>query len=91
MKLNIDRYMKTNVHFLKQENGFYVESGAYDGETLSNTLMLERMRNWNGLLVEPNPDVFTKLIKKNRKAYAINACLSTEAYPKKVSIDRTYS
>lgn len=66
-----------------KENGFYVESGAYDGEILSNTLLFERMRNWNGVLVEPNPDVFKKLMKKNRNAYAINACLSTEPYPTK--------
>lgn len=58
-----------------KKNGFFVEVGAYDGETYSNTLFLERYRNWTGLLIEPNSIAFRDLVHKRRKCYAINACL----------------
>ncbi|KAB7507993.1 hypothetical protein Anas_00609, partial [Armadillidium nasatum] len=36
-------------------NGTFIEAGAYDGETFSNTLNLEKELGWSGLLIEPNP------------------------------------
>ena len=32
----------------QQTNGFFIESGAYDGEHLSNTLYFELERNYTG-------------------------------------------
>jgi hypothetical protein len=62
---------------LKQkENGFFIESGAFDGETLSNSLFFEKSRNWTGLLVEANPANFQSLLGKNRRAYKVNSCVS---------------
>jgi hypothetical protein len=40
-------------------------------------LFFERERNWTGLLVEANPGLFKKIVELNRKAYSVNACLST--------------
>ena len=60
----------------QMRNGFYVEAGAYDGESLSNSLFFELHRNWSGLLVEPNPRAFRDLLAKDRAAYATGACLS---------------
>ena len=48
----------------KLNNGFFVEAGAWDGESFSNTLFFELKKNWTGLLVEPNPDAFEMLIRK---------------------------
>jgi hypothetical protein len=73
--------------FAFQTNGFFIESGAFDGEYLSNSLFFERFRNWTGLLVEPNPFQFKRLMNKNRKAYAINACLSEKNYSSVVSVN----
>ncbi len=39
------------------DRGFFVEAGAHDGFTQSNTYWLERFRNWRGLLVEPMPEL----------------------------------
>jgi FkbM family methyltransferase len=42
---------------VKSSGGFYVEAGANDGVTQSNTLFLARYRGWRGLLVEPVPEL----------------------------------
>jgi FkbM family methyltransferase len=41
--------------------GVFVEAGAYDGVTFSNTLFFERNLGWRGLCVEPQPSAFQKL------------------------------
>jgi FkbM family methyltransferase len=38
-----------------------LDIGAYDGKTFSNTLALIE-RGWNGVLVEPAPEVFVTLM-----------------------------
>ena len=66
-------------------NGFFIEAGAYDGETFSNTLYFERKRNWTGLLVEADPKLFYLLKNKNRRAFISNACLSVKNYAESVN------
>ncbi|XP_042209539.1 uncharacterized protein LOC121857522 [Homarus americanus] len=61
--------------------GFFVEAGALDGEKLSNTLWLEQKLNWTGLLIEPSPENYAKLVNKRRKAWISHTCLSTAKYP----------
>ncbi len=61
-----------------KEKGFFVECGAAEGEYHSSSLYLERKRGWNGLLIEANSEFHKRLLKKHRKCYSINACLSTE-------------
>ena len=38
-----------------KRDGFFIECGALDGETRSNSLLFERFRGWTGLLVEADP------------------------------------
>jgi FkbM family methyltransferase len=38
---------------IDRDGGFFVEAGANDGYTQSNTYWLERFRGWSGILVEP--------------------------------------
>ncbi|KAK7005376.1 hypothetical protein SK128_013969, partial [Halocaridina rubra] len=59
------------------KDGFFIEAGAVDGEHFSNSLYFEKYLGWRGLLVEPFPGAFQKLLTKNRKAYSINAALAT--------------
>lgn len=61
----------------KIKDGFFLESGAFDGEINSNTLQLETKLGWTGLLVEPSPEAFATLESKNRKAVLFNGALST--------------
>ena len=60
----------------RRGGGFYVECGAAGGKKLSNSLFFEETRGWQGLLVEANPSAFRTLLKLNRDAYLLNACLS---------------
>ena len=60
-----------------QRNGFFIECGAFDGETRSNTLMLERELDWSGVLIEGDPLNLMQCLSKHRKAWLVPACLST--------------
>lgn len=39
--------------YLNYRNGFFIELGAMDGITYSNTLYFEKILNWTGILIEP--------------------------------------
>jgi FkbM family methyltransferase len=67
---------KRLANLLNSTAGFFIESGAADGELNSNTLHFEK-KGWTGLLVEPHPQTFQTLLGKNRKAHAYNGALST--------------
>ena len=67
-------------------SGLFVEAGAYDGETWSNTLHLERFHNWTGLLIEPSLENYKILRGKNRNAISVNSCLC----PGKLSVNSSY-
>ena len=72
-----------------RRNGFFVECGAATGEKLSNSLFFELSRNWTGLLIEANPDFHRALLDKNRRAYVLGTCLSTERRPARVLMQLT--
>ena len=61
-------------YFGSKRNGVFVDIGAYDGVTFSNTLMLERERGWTGICIEPLPDVFARL-QEARRCVCVQACL----------------
>jgi FkbM family methyltransferase len=52
-------------HYLNFSNGFFVEVGANDGVTYSNTLYFEKYKKWTGILIEPIPELAEKC-KLNR-------------------------
>ena len=49
----------------KNKSGFYVEFGATDGISLSNTYMLEHSLSWTGVLAEPSREWHEEL-RRNR-------------------------
>lgn len=55
----------------KKKYGTFVEFGATDGKTYSNTYRLEKEYEWNGFLSEPNKD-FNRYLKINRKCTISN-------------------
>lgn len=71
-----------------KKNGFFVECGALDGETRSNSLYFERFLNWTGLLIEADPLNFAQMLKKNRHAWLSPSCLSKNSFPEIVSFEQ---
>lgn len=53
-------------------SGFYIEVGAWNGVTFSNTYFLEQM-GWNGLLIEPLPDLFQDCVASRPRSRVIQA------------------
>lgn len=49
---------KKMMKYLDYSNGYFIELGANDGFTQSNTLALENKRGWRGVLIEPSPHLF---------------------------------
>lgn len=59
--------------FRAMRDGVFVDVGAHDGESLSNTYFFEKERGWKGICVEPIPSVFEKLknLRKESVCYQV--------------------
>ena len=57
-----------------KENGFFVEFGAVDGLYMSNTYILEKRFNWNGILAEPGRN-WHESLKENRDVIIDTGCV----------------
>jgi len=57
-------------------NLFVVESGAFDGESMSNSLFFEKNRQSECLLVEANPSLQEIILSKHRKCHLVKGGLS---------------
>ena len=61
--------------FDQKTEGTFVDIGAHDGIRMSNSYFFEKERNWNGICVEPIPEVFEEL-KKNRTCTVVNGAIA---------------
>jgi FkbM family methyltransferase len=68
MERKLDRH-------LARADGFFVEAGANDGFEQSNTYWLERFRGWNGVLVEPIPELYREAVLERPRARVFNCAL----------------
>lgn len=59
-------------------NGYFVEFGATNGVTLSNTYLLEKEFNWKGILVEP-AKTWHQDLRLNRNAIIDTSCIWIES------------
>ncbi|XP_060086057.1 uncharacterized protein LOC132565433 [Ylistrum balloti] len=73
------------------EGGFYVECGALNGEKGSNSLFFEKVRKWNGLLIEADPSNYEVLMTKHRKAFTMHACLNPKPYPAVMTFNKAFN
>jgi FkbM family methyltransferase len=69
-----DRYID-EVLFNKMQNGTFVDIGANDGITLSNTYHFEKELAWSGIAIEPLPQAFQKL-QENRSCIKVQGCIA---------------
>lgn len=74
-----DRYVYEN-YFYKMKKGTFVDIGAHNGITFSNSYFFERNQRWKGICVEPNPKVFASLID-NRTCTVVNGCVTDWSGP----------
>ncbi len=61
--------------FKDKNGGVFIDIGAHDGMSGSNTWYFEKKLGWKGICFEPVPDIFNRLIM-NRSCMCINACVS---------------
>ena len=59
-----------------KRKGKYLEIGGADGYTHSNTFSLNKYLGWNGLILEPDFDMFTTLKKVRPSDKVLNKALS---------------
>lgn len=67
-----DLFVLAELNF--KSNGFFVEFGATNGQELSNTHILEKHLNWNGILSEPAKGWHNQL-KINRTCHIETRCV----------------
>ncbi len=58
----------------KPATGVFIDIGANDGITISNSLLFEE-KGWQGICIEPHPSIFNKL-QQNRHCHCVNACIA---------------
>ena len=61
--------------YLDFEDGFFIEAGANDGYTQSNTYYFEKQRGWRGLLIEGIPELFEKCRRTRPRSRVLNYAL----------------
>ena len=73
---------------IMSEDFHYVELGAFDGMGESNTRFFDVCLGWTGLLIEPNPRVYPKLVQNrpyaHRMSYAAS-CSDTDEHNQTVT------
>ena len=60
----------------EKKNGFFVEFGATNGLTISNTWLLERKYGWDGILSEPSPNFYPLLCLNRPEMDCSDLCVS---------------
>jgi len=71
-----DQYLNEK-YFKNKTNGFFVDVGAYDGVTGSNSLFFEESLDWSGICIEPLPEIYDNLIV-NRSSDNIKCAIDVE-------------
>lgn len=72
----IDDLIYSNNDKNENKKGIFIEIGAWDGVELSNTFYLEKIRDWEGIIVEPLSEQ-CQLSIQNRWCKSFNGCIST--------------
>ncbi len=70
-----DRFLSEQI-FLGKKGGFFVDVGAHDGVTFSNTCHFERFHQWTGINIEPITSVFDKLQANRPNSVNLNCAIS---------------
>ena len=77
--------------YLNYENGYYVELGANDGISQSNTLHFELYKNWKGILIEPIKTKYQQCIQIRNKINKFYNCACVSREFKEDNVQIVYS
>ena len=66
--------------FRQRTSGYFIEIGAYDGVSLSNTYFLEQM-GWCGMLVEAIPQLCDQARRVRPRSRVVQAAVSKPGHP----------
>lgn len=69
-----DRFVN-EYYFHNRKGGIFLDIGAHDGVSFSNTYFFEKELGWTGFCFEPLPHLF-KALNECRNCVCINACVS---------------
>jgi FkbM family methyltransferase len=72
--------------YLDYRGGFFVEAGANDGLTQSNTYWFEAFRGWTGVLVEGLPGLAAACRRNRPRSRVVNAALVADATTTQVTM-----
>ena len=61
-------------YFKGKKGGIFVDVGAHDGKTFSNTYFFETSLGWTGLCIEPMAERFDQLQKNRPRSTCIYGC-----------------
>jgi len=72
---------KLELYLPPLKEGFFVEAGANDGVSQSNTLYFERYMGWRGLLIEAIPELADQCRRNRPRCIVENCALVAADYP----------
>jgi FkbM family methyltransferase len=67
--------------FEQKRDGFFVELGANDGLTQSNTAFFEKERGWKGILIEPSLEAYERCIQNRPNSNVFRCACVSKDYP----------
>ena len=62
-----DKFVYQTFFIDRNDPGTYLDVGASDGVTFSNTYFFETLLGWRGLCIEPRPDAYEELVQNRNK------------------------
>jgi FkbM family methyltransferase len=69
-----DKFLNEYI-FKNKRNGIFVDIGALDGISMSNTYFFEKFLDWTGICIEPNTYSFNKLVINRNSCINLNVCV----------------
>jgi FkbM family methyltransferase len=78
-------------YFQNKRNGIFLEMGALDGVTYSNTKFFEDSLNWSGILIEPIPHNYEKCKQIRKRSLVYNCIVSSSSTPMDIYVNGAVS
>lgn len=75
---------KLNDVFKNKTHGFFIELGANDGITQSNTNFFEKYRGWRGVLIEPSISGYKSCLENRKNSHCFNYACVSDTYDKDI-------